>query len=269
MTQVGDVNSNERGSGARFNGGKVRLDYVPARILSRYYGRNGFDIGEDAGYADRILDAIAEFEESTDDSIEGLYRALDLSLRPLGGVDRWRDVCAVFDFGAKKYAAWNWAKGMAWSIPLACIKRHCVKILEGEKLDDESGLSHFGHIGCNLVMLLHYVSNYVEGDDRPARECFARDDGLRVSDAMQDVRIDPAPTALLDYIDSGRDGGFEYAINPQTGEPEGALPQPKDVGKWTLWSMPLNPETGDGVCGDPACPCDEPGKRWWDYKPRC
>lgn len=49
---------------------------------------------------------------------------------------------AVLDFGAKKYAAHNWHKGIALSRPMAAALRHIFAFLSGEDLDPESGLSH-------------------------------------------------------------------------------------------------------------------------------
>jgi hypothetical protein len=82
--------------------------------------------------------------------------------------DPWMDCAAVFDYGRKKYATWNWAKGMPWSVPMACAVRHCLAILRGEENDPESGLPHRGHVACNLVMLAQYEHTYLEGDDRPS-----------------------------------------------------------------------------------------------------
>jgi hypothetical protein len=76
--------------------------------------------------------------------------------------------CAdVFEYGASKYAAWNWSKGMAWSVPYACAMRHLQAWFEGEDIDPESGLPHLGHVMCNLVMLSHFAEHYPELDDRP------------------------------------------------------------------------------------------------------
>jgi hypothetical protein len=80
--------------------------------------------------------------------------------------------CKVFDYGAKKYATWNWAKGMPWSVPLACIGRHLKAIKDGEEVDAESGVHHAGHILCNVIMLAHFAAHYPEGDDRPLKTCF-------------------------------------------------------------------------------------------------
>jgi hypothetical protein len=113
-TQVGDVNSKERGTGARYNGGKPDLSLIPLVTLE--------------------------------------------------------DEARVWMHGREKYASWNWTKGMAWSIPLACALRHLSKWQAGEDLDQESGLPHLAHAMCNLRMLTLFATNYPEGDDRPVKE---------------------------------------------------------------------------------------------------
>lgn len=107
---VGDVNSNEIGSGARYNDGKTRYDLIPTHLL-----------------------------KSTAD---------------------------VFEHGMKKYAAWNWAKGMTYSTIIGCMKRHLAAIEIGKDIDDGpkgSGFRHVGHMMCNLIMLEHYM-NMIEND---------------------------------------------------------------------------------------------------------
>lgn len=88
----------------------------------------------------------------------------DFSLIPL-----WTlfDECKVWMYGKAKYAAWNWAKGMAWSVPFACALRHLAAWQRGEENDPESGLPHLDHAMCNLRMLKLYSKNFTEGDDRP------------------------------------------------------------------------------------------------------
>lgn len=108
---VGDVNSQAKGSGARYNTGKPDFSLIPLVTLE--------------------------------------------------------DEARVWEYGKKKYAAWNWAKGMAWSIPFACIQRHLSAWQRGEELDPESGLPHLAHISCNVRMLTLYAKNFPEGDDRP------------------------------------------------------------------------------------------------------
>ena len=88
----------------------------------------------------------------------------DYSLIPLCTME---DEAKVWAYGKQKYAAWNWAKGMAWSVPLACLMRHIAAWQKGEELDPESGLPHLAHAMCNLRMLTLYSKTFTEGDDRP------------------------------------------------------------------------------------------------------
>lgn len=106
---IGDVASDDRGSGARFNSGKPMM-----------------------------------------------------SLIPLIGL---RSAAQVFEYGKAKYAAWNWAKGMPWSVPVDCMLRHLEAIQRGEDIDPESGLPHIGHLMCNALMLATYRETYPEGND--------------------------------------------------------------------------------------------------------
>lgn len=111
---IGDVNSNEKGSGARYNDDKP-----------------------------------------------------DFSLIPLSTLE---DEARVWAYGAKKYKAWNWAKGMPWSVPYACAMRHLSAWQRGEDIDPESGQPHLAHVMCNIRMLTLYSKTYPEGDDRPPKE---------------------------------------------------------------------------------------------------
>ena len=88
----------------------------------------------------------------------------DLSLIPLCTLE---DEARVWMYGKSKYAAWNWAKGMDWSVPYACALRHLSAWQRGEENDPESGLPHLAHAMCNLRMLSLYSRTYHDGDDRP------------------------------------------------------------------------------------------------------
>lgn len=158
---IGDINSDARGAGARYNTGKPQLELLPLRLMARYYELLGV-AGLEKKRALNALFRLATFQERGDP------RALMLAMIDLGpGV--LHDTARVFEYGRKKYAAWNWSKGMAWSVPLACAARHLEAILLGEALDPESKLPHRGHGGCNIVMLETYSheQTYLEGDDRP------------------------------------------------------------------------------------------------------
>lgn len=108
---IGDVNSKEKGSGARYNDNKPDLSLIPLITLE--------------------------------------------------------DEARVWMYGTNKYAAFNWMKGMPWSVPLSCALRHLASFQAGEDIDQESGLPHIAHAICNLRMLTLYSKTYIDGDDRP------------------------------------------------------------------------------------------------------
>lgn len=161
---VGDVHSDARGSGARFNDDKAPLHLIPLGLIAdSFIDVKGNDLQDDVRDA---LDCLGSFQTI------GNPEYLLIGLGAMWSY--WRDCAAVFDYGRKKYAEWNWAKGMAWSIPLACAARHALAILEGEEIDAESGLPHVGHLLCNMVMLRTFVDTYPEGNDLPPPRLFAR-----------------------------------------------------------------------------------------------
>lgn len=160
---IGDVTSTAKGSGARYNTGKPPLELIPLRLLADYYaGLGGFAHGARSSQEDAAilcLRALGRFQE------RGTQEDLLDALLVLG--NHWDDCAKVFDYGRRKYAEWNWAKGMKWSVPLGCAARHLEKIILGQEDDDESGYSHAGHVYCNVVMLYTFTMTFEEGDDRP------------------------------------------------------------------------------------------------------
>lgn len=154
---VGDINSNKKGDGARFNSNKPDISLIPLNILATsFYSDNVY--GSTEILLVEAVRLVGDFQ--MDGKIDSLYKALNLLQ------NYWTDCARVFEYGKIKYAEWNWAKGMKWSIPIACIGRHFLKHMHDELIDEESGYSHIGHIMCNIVMLIFYHTNYTEGDDR-------------------------------------------------------------------------------------------------------
>ena len=157
---IGDVNSTARGSGARYNDGKGAYELLPLRVVLDIIKWDALD-----RHLIYMIERLADWQAGDDAALD---RAIEAIMPvPAPWLDTFADAARVFDYGRKKYAAWNWAKGMPWSVPLGCTIRHALKELEGQELDDESGLPHRGHIHCNLLMLKQYALSYPEGDDRP------------------------------------------------------------------------------------------------------
>lgn len=149
---VGDVTSDERGSGARFNDGKPRLSLVPVEYWYRAWLKSPASAKSVSFEPDVLLWLDAVQQRRTKEPFLLLHGDLMLA------VD-------VLEYGAKKYAAWNWAKGQNWSIPIDCALRHLSAYFGGEATDPESGLPHMGHVYCNVLFLSWFLQHYPEGDD--------------------------------------------------------------------------------------------------------
>ena len=84
----------------------------------------------------------------------------DLPADALAAINR------VLVFGADKYGARNWERGMAWTRPANAALRHLFAWLRGEKADTETGFSHLWHLGCCVLFLISYELRKIGEDDR-------------------------------------------------------------------------------------------------------
>ncbi len=75
----------------------------------------------------------------------------------------------VLTFGARKYAAHNWRKGMDWSRLMAAAMRHLSAFGRGENLDPDSGLPHIDHAAACIHFLSEYQKLGLGNDDRWTR----------------------------------------------------------------------------------------------------
>lgn len=85
-----------------------------------------------------------------------------LSLIPREALE---EMARGFEYGAKKYARYNFEKGFEWSRPLDAALRHLSAMAAGELIDSESGNTHLAHALCSLAMLAHSVKHYPENDN--------------------------------------------------------------------------------------------------------
>lgn len=159
---VGDISSDAKGSGARFNDGKPDFSLIPLYIIAGSFEHA--DLDEDQELVSDALADLGLFQ------ITSNRKYLDDAIGHVSAY--WRECAHVFEYGKRKYAEWNWARGMKWSVPLACAGRHALAYLEGEELDQESGLTHRGHFLCNLVMLATFVDAYPQGNNLPDPKLF-------------------------------------------------------------------------------------------------
>lgn len=109
-----------------------------------------------------------------------------------GGKPRWdlmpsqatEEIAEVFTFGAEKYAAHNFRKGLAFSRLFAACQRHLWAWVRGEENDPETGLSHLSRAVCNLLMIRDLQIHRGDQDDdrwKPKERCssYAASDGAR------------------------------------------------------------------------------------------
>lgn len=75
-------------------------------------------------------------------------------------------LATILAFGAKKYDARNWEKGMAWGRVFGALMRHLWAWWGGEKVDPETGYSHLWHAACCIMFLIAYEQRGVGKDDR-------------------------------------------------------------------------------------------------------
>lgn len=72
----------------------------------------------------------------------------------------------VLEFGAKKYAPNNWKKGLETQKIMESLLRHAFAFMSGEDNDPENGISHVGHMQCNLMFLQYMLREKPELDTR-------------------------------------------------------------------------------------------------------
>ena len=85
------------------------------------------------------------------------------------------ELSKVLTFGAQKYEAHNWKKGISASRLVAAAFRHLFAFVRGEDIDKESGLPHVAHAMCCCMFLLWMMRFRPKFDDRFTREVFEED----------------------------------------------------------------------------------------------
>lgn len=76
-----------------------------------------------------------------------------------------QSVMDVFTYGANKYEAYNYSKGMKHTRYIDAAIRHINAYLIGEDID-ESGNPHLAHAACSILMALDNILLKVGNDDR-------------------------------------------------------------------------------------------------------
>lgn len=97
---------------------------------------------------------------------------LDQGKAPISLINRdaLEQEAMVMAYGAKKYAAHNWRKGIAASRLIDAALRHILAYADGENNDPETGLSHLAHARCCLAFQISLEKTHPHLDDRHVRE---------------------------------------------------------------------------------------------------
>lgn len=203
LKPIGDVNSNEPGSAARYNAGKPAMELIPLILIGEHLKFQNHPLAT-------AMICLGRFQVGGN--------AVDLH-DAIAAVDApWHECAQGLDYGRKKYATWNWSKGMPWSVPLACAARHLLKMIAGEADDQESGVSHRGLVTCNIIMLLTYLHNHPEGDDRPTEWLAALSDSPSAARPIAFDALRKANIARDAEWGKGQDFGLSYRGNELAGE---------------------------------------------------
>lgn len=101
-----------------------------------------------------------------------------------------RATAAVLTFGAKKYQAHNWRKGIELSRLLGAAMRHLTSFLGGEDTDSETGLSHLDHAACCVMFAQELWRTHPQLDDR-----------WRAKDYLKDARVAPLKDATDTHVE--------------------------------------------------------------------
>jgi len=132
----------------------------------------GHGIGGEGSTADlrKQLDAWPSSQNITKEAVKHDDGKADWSLVPFESLE---GMVKVLEFGAQKYAGWNWTTngGFSYTRVLRSCLRHLFAYMRGEDNDPESGLSHIHHAMCNLLFISHYIGNKEKynKDDRQVR----------------------------------------------------------------------------------------------------
>jgi len=105
-------------------------------------------------------------------------------------------------FGAEKYSANNWKKGLKYTEILESMQRHINSFLEREDNDQESKLSHIGHILCNAMFLSYMFLFRKDLDDRFIDKNIINEKKFEYDhlDVMEWVNDIPTPQVFTDDL---------------------------------------------------------------------
>lgn len=116
----------------------------------------------------------SKFEGKADGGAVKMSQALNYKKIPVGLVPGalLRATGRALHYGAVKYEANQWRRGLPWSQCVDALIRHATDFADGWLYDMESGLCHLDHVGANLAFLTEFVDRpeYAAYNNLPQRD---------------------------------------------------------------------------------------------------
>lgn len=109
-----------------------------------------------AGFLESELELVTVENTKTEVGLKYDTGKPDLSLVSKGLVEA---AARALGYGASKYTRNNYKNGIELNRLYASLLRHLFARMEGEVLDNESGLDHLDHIAANVQMLIYMVES--------------------------------------------------------------------------------------------------------------
>lgn len=160
------------GGTLHYPGCVFRIADVPARDLLKRGAELRDQLGEKLSEVDQLLHPNGRCECGGEGRCSWCVKSqgvkFDTGKTALGlfPPEALESIGRVLTYGANKYAAHNWRKGMAWSRYYDALLRHLNAWNAGEDIDPESGLPHLAHAGCCIAFLLASQAAGLGADDR-------------------------------------------------------------------------------------------------------
>ena len=155
----------------RFNDGKVKYSYIDFNLfkeMHQYFSQIDH-IKTENQCIEMMFSVLSSISFTYDKVAYSIYVPLlqaltyKLSILKLGiefhkspiyDLRAFSSMAQVLEYGAGKYERNNWLKGYVDRFStIDSLYRHLKKIILGNDIDWESGLTHIGHIMCNVMFL--------------------------------------------------------------------------------------------------------------------
>lgn len=94
------------------------------------------------------------------------------------------EVAEVLTYGAAKYGANNWKRGIDWDRLFAATLRHMSALKTEGRDDPESGKKHLAHAVCNLLFMM-----YFDNEKPPSKTLMEIFEGDEKEKEFDDVRV--------------------------------------------------------------------------------